>query len=380
MRKKMKASFSKTDISFMREALKEARKGLGRTSPNPCVGAVIVKEGEIIGKGYHKKAGMPHAEINALRTVGEEAEGADMYVTLEPCNHTGRTPPCSHAVAASGIKNVFIGMLDPNPLVDGGGADYLRTRNIGVRHGLLEDECRVLNRPFLTYTTKGRPWTVMKAGLTLDGRLTFKKNRGDRITGAETYKQVHRLRDQLDAILVGVDTVRIDNPSLTTRLKGHSSKNPIRVILDTSLRIPLSASVVSDLNDGLTWVFCSMEADRKKRSRLVDAGVKVVQTGLDEAGRLDVRQVVAELASLQVTSLLVEGGGTVHGSFLRSQLVDHVKLFYAPVFGGDGGTGLVRNYRVIGGGENAPRLERVKQRRFGDDLMVSGDVIYPARA
>lgn len=375
----MVEAFNKADIYFMREALKEARKGSGRTSPNPCVGAVIVKDNRIIGKGYHKKAGTPHAEINALRAVGSAAKGADMYVTLEPCSHNGRTPPCSRAVAESGIKNVWIGMLDPNPLVDGSGADYLRNNGVTVRHGLLENECRELNRPFLTYITQDRPWTVMKAGLTLDGKLTFRRNRGDKITGMETFGQVHRLRDQLDAILVGAETVRADNPSLTTRLPGRRGKNPIRVVLDASLRIAPEAKIVSGHDDGLTWIFCSPEADDRKITSLSDAGVTVIQTGIDETGKLDLRNVVTELANRQVTSLLVEGGGAVHGSFLRNQLVDHVKLFFAPVFSGDGGTSLLHGYRINGGPECAIRLENVKHRRFGDDLMISGDVLYPAR-
>lgn len=374
----MTQSFSKDDIKFMREALKEARKGIGRTSPNPCVGAVIVKEGRIIGRGWHKKAGSPHAEINALQSTGMDAEGADMYVTLEPCNHTGKTPPCSHAVAESGIRNVWIGMLDPNPLVDGTGADYLRNRGIGVRHGLLEKECRELNKPFLTYITKKRPWTLMKAGLTLDGKLTFRRNHGDQITGPGTRKQVHRLRDRLDAILVGAETVRIDNPSLTTRLPGRrKGQDPIRVVLDGSLRISPDTKIVSGQNDGRTLIFCSPDADSAKIEQLSGSGATVIQTQLDDAGRLDLHLVVKELANRSIQSLLVEGGGAIHGSFLRSRLVDHVNLFYAPVFGGDDGNCLVRGYRVNGGGESAIRLENVKHRRFDDDVMISGDVVYP---
>jgi len=376
----MTEQFSDQDIRYMREALKEAKKGIGRTSPNPCVGAVIVKNGRIIGTGYHKKAGTPHAEINALLAAGSAAKGADMYVTLEPCNHTGKTPPCSHAVAAGGIKNVWIGMLDPNPLVNGSGARYLRDRGIGVRHGLLADECRELNRPFLTYITEKRPWTVMKAGLTLDGKLSFRKRHRDRITGSATLQQVHLLRDRLDAILVGSATVRIDNPSLTARLARGGGKNPIRVILDTGLRTPADAKIVSGAEDGLTWIFCSVAADGDNISRMRDAGVTVIQSEADATGRLDLPQVTAELARRQVTSLLVEGGGTVHGSFLRDGLVDHVKLFYAPVFGGDDGTELISGYRVGADGTRAIRLESTTHRRYGDDLMISGDVIYPGNS
>jgi diaminohydroxyphosphoribosylaminopyrimidine deaminase/5-amino-6-(5-phosphoribosylamino)uracil reductase len=373
----MSESFSTVEISFMREALKEARKGIGRTSPNPCVGAVIVKDSRIIGRGYHRKAGEPHAEINALRAAGTAAQGADLYVTLEPCNHTGRTPPCSQSVARSGIRRVWIGMLDPNPRVDGGGAAYLRKQGIRVRHGLLEPECRRLNRPFITYITQNRPWTVMKAGLTLDGKLTFRTNHGDRITGDETFRQVHRLRDRLDAILVGAETIRIDDPSLTARIRGRSGKNPVRVILDTWLRTSPEARVVSGRNDGLTWMFCSPDAAEDRAAQLADAGVTVIRAGLDPSGRLDLNHVVSELARRQVTSLLVEGGGTVHGSFLKSRLVDHVKLFYAPVFGGAEGMSLIRGYSADGGGDRAIRLENVKHRRYGDDLMISGDVVYP---
>lgn len=361
----------------MQEALKEARKGLGRTSPNPCVGAVIVKDKRIIGKGYHKRAGTPHAEINALHAVGTEANGADLYVTLEPCNHTGRTPPCSRAVVESGIKNVWIGMLDPNPLVDGSGADFLRAHGVVVHDGLLEEECRELNRPFLTYITQGRPWTVMKAGLTLDGKLTFRKNHGDKITGKETFRKVHRLRDQVDAILVGSETVRIDNPSLTTRIEGRRGQNAVRVILDSSLRTSVAAKVISGQDDASTWIFCSIDVDDQKISAFKNSGITVIQVGTDESGGLDLRQIVGELAKRQITSLLVEGGGTIHGSFLRNRLIDHVNLFYAPVFGGDDGTNLIRNYRVNGDGEAAIRLDPIRYRRFGDDLMVSGDVVYP---
>jgi len=374
----MSDSYSIAEVQFMREALREARKGVGRTSPNPCVGAVIVKDDRIIARGYHKRAGGPHAEIHALEAAGRAAADADMYVTLEPCSHTGRTPPCCRAVARSGIKTVVIGMLDPNPLVDGGGVAYLRARGVSVRHGLLEAECRELNRPFITSVTRGRPWTVMKAALTLDGKLTFRRNHADRITGAETSRKVHRLRDQLDAILVGAETVRVDNPSLTTRISGRRGKNPIRVVLDSGLRVPQDARLVAENEDGLTWIFCSADAEEERVLRFRDAGVTVIPVDPDERGRVDLHRVTAELGRRQVCSLLVEGGGAVHGSFLNSRLIDHVMLFYAPIFGGDDGVGLLSGYRVNGGGERAVRLENMRQGRFGEDLMISGDVVYPS--
>ncbi len=374
----MAVEFSDADISFMRQALKEARKGLGRTSPNPCVGAVIVKNGEVVARGYHKKAGAPHAEIEALKKAGGQARGATMYVTLEPCNHTGRTGPCSLAVAAGGIKKICIGMLDPNPLVAGGGADYLRSAGIDVRHGLLEPACRELNRPFLSSITKGRPWVVMKAGLTLDGKITFRKNKADAITGSESLRQVHRLRDRCDAILVGSNTVAVDDPSLTARLTGRKTRNPIRVILDTNLVISAGAKVVTQNQDGLTWIFCSRAADPDKARVLLDRGISIFEVPVDESGRLDLFSVLKKLVTQQVNSLLVEGGAAVHGSFLRAGLADHLLFFYAPVIGGDGGTSVIHDFAVSGAREDSVRLKNIKHRRLGEDLMISGDLVYPA--
>lgn len=375
---RMNDGFSDADRDYMRLALKEARKGYGRTSPNPCVGAVIVKEGRVIARGYHKKAGGPHAEIEALSKAGEAARGAELYVTLEPCSHTGKTPPCSKAVSAAGIASVCIGMLDPNPLVDGSGADYLRAAGVTVRHGLLEKQCRELNRSFIRYIRTGRPWVLLKAGLTLDGRISFEKGRRDSITGPESLRQVHKLRDSSDAILVGINTVSIDNPSLTTRLKGCKTKNPVRVILDTSLSISAAAAVIADNQDKLTWICCAEDAAPAKIQLLASNGVTVIPVGVDAAGKLRLDQVLDELGKRQVTSLLVEGGATVHGSFLRGQLADHLQLFYAPVLGGAGGTPVISDYLTGGGKEEAVRLKNVRYRRVGVDLLVSGDLEYPA--
>jgi diaminohydroxyphosphoribosylaminopyrimidine deaminase/5-amino-6-(5-phosphoribosylamino)uracil reductase len=371
--------FTDSDIQFMRLALREARRGLGRTSPNPCVGAVIVKNGEIIARGYHKRAGGPHAEIVALRKAGEKAREAVMYVTLEPCNHHGRTPPCSLAVAESGIKQVCIGMLDPNPLVNGSGAEFLSSRGVEVRHGLLEQQCRNLNRPFLTYISKGRPWVVLKAGLTLDGKITFRKDSGDAITGPESFKWVHRLRDRCDAILVGSNTITVDNPSLTTRIKGRAGRNPVRIVLDSNLKISPGAKVIRQNEDGLTWVFCGPLASSGKIRQLQDSGAEVLQVAVAETGGLDIDEILKKLASRQITSILVEGGAAVHGSFLKAELVDFVQLFYAPFLAGDRGTPLIRGIRTDGGRDNAIRLENISLRRLGEDVMISGDVIYPSR-
>lgn len=373
----MAGEFSDTDIKFMRLALREARKGVGRTSPNPCVGAVIVKDGIIIARGYHKKAGAPHAEIEALNKAGEGAQGATMYVTLEPCNHHGKTPPCSRALAASGIKGVCIGMLDPNPLVNGSGAEFLHSQGIEVRYGLLEDQCRTLNRWFLTYITKGRPWVVLKAGLTLDGRITFKKDSADAITGPESLKVVHRLRDRCDGILVGSNTIAIDDPSLTTRIKGRRGQNPIRVVLDTNLKISPQARVVRQNEDCRTWILCSPSAPSDKIRALQENGVEVIQTPVEATGRLDLAEVLKILGSRQITSLLVEGGAAIHGAFLNARLVDHLHFFYAPLIAGNSGTSVIQGFQVDGGREEAVKLRNVTHRRLDEDLMISGDVVFP---
>ena len=235
-----------TDRHFMKLALQEARKGLGRTSPNPSVGAVVVRNGTIVGKGYHKKAGLPHAEPNALQDAGNKAEGSTIYVTLEPCNHAGRTPPCTRAILEAGIQRVVIGMADPNPKVTGSGADFLAAQGVAVTSGVLEYECCELNRPFIKHATTGLPWVIMKAGTSMDGRIAAGIGRQTAITGTESLHQVHLLRDRVDAILIGVETAITDDPSLTTRLGGRRpGRDPERIILDTNLRLLPAAKMLS---------------------------------------------------------------------------------------------------------------------------------------
>jgi diaminohydroxyphosphoribosylaminopyrimidine deaminase / 5-amino-6-(5-phosphoribosylamino)uracil reductase len=363
------------DLYYMRMALKEAKKGLGRTSPNPCVGAVIVKDDRVIAKGYHEKAGEPHAEINALRKAGSKADGATVYVTLEPCNHTGRTSPCSQALVAAGIKRVVVGMEDPNPLVDGSGLAFLIDQKIEVLSGVLIEECREINRPFLKYITTSMPWVVMKAGVSLDGRITYRKGESGWITGAESLRKVHQLRDTTDAIMVGIGTIAIDDPTLTTRLTSRKGKDPVRIIVDSGLRIPVSAKVLHLDSDAATWIFCGPEADIRRKEELAAIGAVVRSVASDPVGGLDIREVLAVLGSAGITSVLVEGGAKVHGSMLRNRLVDHVNLFYAPLFAGDDGIPVVQGLSVKNRNE-AIHLEKIRYKRFGDDLMIEGDVSY----
>lgn len=362
---------SDKDRFFMKLALAEAKKGLGHTSPNPCVGAVIVKEGRIVGRGYHRKAGTPHAEIHALADAGTTAaKGATMYVTLEPCNHTGRTPPCSHAILDAGISKVVIGLMDPNPLAEGGGK-YLRNNNISVVKGICEQECRQINYPFLKHVTTGLPWVIMKAGMSLNGKITYQKGVGGAITGTETGQFVHKLRNQFDAILIGGDTVRIDDPSLTTRLPGQETRDPQRVIVDSRLRIDPEATILQQQSKARTRIFCISKASEKKEAILRRAGARVHRVSATDKGQVDLTEVLQTLSANNITSLLVEGGAAIHGSFLSQGLIDEVYLFLAPFFIGNSGLSLLSGYSVIQP-DQVVRLKDVTVRQVGEDCLIHG--------
>jgi diaminohydroxyphosphoribosylaminopyrimidine deaminase/5-amino-6-(5-phosphoribosylamino)uracil reductase len=361
---------SKDDEAFMRLALREARKGLGRTSPNPLVGAVVVSGGEIVGRGYHKKAGTPHAEVHALRDADKQAKDATIYVTLEPCNHTGRTPPCTQRIVESGIKRVVVGMVDPNPLVAGSGCDFLREKGIEVAGLVLEDECQAINRPFIKHITTGLPWVIMKAGCSLDGKLAAPDGRCAWITGSESRAEVHRIRDRVDAILVGVDTALNDDPSLTTRLPHKKGQDPTRVILDTRLRLTPTAKMLTLQSKANTLVFCGPGADAGKRKTLSDAGATIYEVGLKDS-RLDLNEVLKQLGTLQLNSVLVEGGSGVHTSFLQEGLVDQVSLFMAPLFLGKESIPVVGELGITDV-QKGKRFKLNRVKRFGDDVLVEG--------
>ncbi|MEN8200741.1 MAG: bifunctional diaminohydroxyphosphoribosylaminopyrimidine deaminase/5-amino-6-(5-phosphoribosylamino)uracil reductase RibD, partial [Thermodesulfobacteriota bacterium] len=359
---------SPDDIRFMRLALEEAKKGVGRTSPNPCVGAVIVRDGMVISRGYHKKAGTPHAEVHALRKAGDKSRGATLYVTLEPCNHTGRTPPCSHAVAAAGIERVVVGMEDPNPLVSGSGNRYLQEQGLEVVSTILEKECSELNLPFLKHIRTGRPFVVMKAGMSLDGRLSYQQGQPGRMTGKKSRQRLHALRNELDAILVGRGTLIADNPSLTARL-GEDGRDPIRVILDSSLQLSIESKILHLQSAAPTIIYCSQSADREKKELLSQmAGVLVRSVNRGPDGGLNLHEVLADLGSRGICSLLVEGGAAIHSSFLRQGLVDRVMLFVAPIFAGSAGTPLLSDF-LVANRDQAPQLNNVSYTPCGDDML-----------
>lgn len=366
------------DDKYMAIAIAEARKGQGRTSPNPCVGAVITRDGEIVSKGYHRKAGKPHAEREAIAAASREnrnLSGTTLYVTLEPCNHTGRTPPCTEAILETGISRVVVGMLDPNPIVDGSGIERLRGAGVEVTCGVMEEECKDLNRPFITSVTHGRPWIVMKAGVSLDGRLNYRRGNGGAITGATARQEVHKLRDRLDAILVGWKTVAIDNPSLTARIPGKKTQDPVRVIVDSRLELSPDAPVFSLASDSPTWVVCAESADQSRCDFFLEKGIPLLKIPV-KSGELDLTLLMKNLLQKGICSVLVEGGGGVHGSFLRQKLVDFAYLFYAPIFAGNGGVSLVEH--ICGESrEVVPQLLAYKVKRLGNDFLVSGAVHFP---
>lgn len=359
------------DRQYIEVALAEARKGLGRTSPNPCVGAVIVNNGRIVGRGYHEKAGTPHAEIHALADAGPDAHGATMYVTLEPCNHTGRTPPCSLAVCEAGIRRVVVGLMDPNPLARGG-AGYLQEQGLEVVTGVCEKACRRINYPFIKHVTTGLPWVVMKAALSLDGKISYQPGRGGAISGTKSKEFVHGLRNNLDAILIGVDTAVIDNPSLTTRLPGQESRDPLRIIIDSSLRTDPGSKVFTPQSPAETWIFYSSDlvADSTKIA-LKRAGAQLHKVSATTDGQVDLKEVLQVLGNNNILSLLVEGGASIFGSLLRHDLIDEVYLLLAPFFIGEQGQSLLSGYSATIP-EQVTKLREVTVSRLGNDTLIHG--------
>ncbi len=350
------------DAEFMRLALAEAARAMGRTSPNPAVGCVIVKNGRVLARGRTQPPGRDHAEVNALKKC--DARGATVYVTLEPCNHVGRTGKCSEALIAAGVKRVVIGMKDPNPGVAGGGAKRLRAAGVTVELGVLEAECRQHLRHWTRWVTGGRPWVTMKAAVTLDGRLAARGGDSKWVSGEASRKHAHALRDRVDAVLVGARTVALDDPQLTTR--AVRGRDPKRVILDGRLSIPATARA-------LPGALVISTLDCKPRADLAIEGVEIVQVpGKD--GRVDLGEMLNALGRRGITWLLVEGGGQVHGQLLAAGLVDDVMLYVAPKLIGAGGVPLIG---VPGPRKMAEawRLSGVQARRLGDDILVTGAVV-----
>ncbi len=362
------------DEHFMQMALEAAEQGRGYTSPNPLVGAVVVKNGVVVGRGFHPFAGGAHAEVHAIDAAGDAARGATLYVNLEPCNHTGRTPPCTHKILSAGLRRVVIAMRDPNPQVAGGGAEFLEARGVEIVCGVCEEQAQRQNEVFTKYIRAGRPFVTAKCAATLDGRMATRTGDSKWVTGEEARAFVHELRHAVDAIMVGVGTVAADDPLLTTRLKGRPSKDPIRVILDTRLRIAPTARVLNHCSEAETILVVGKEAPASARRRMPTKGVRVIDAEIRD-GRLDLDRLMDQLGRMGVTSILIEGGGRTLGSAFRSGIVDKVCFFYAPLLsGGDDGVPICSG----AGAEtmrDCIRLDRIRTRRFGDDVMIEGYVI-----
>lgn len=360
------------DEHYMRLALELAKKGEGFTSPNPLVGAVLVKDGEIVGTGYHARAGLPHAEIMALREAGEKAQGATLYVNLEPCCHHGRTGPCTEAIIAAKIRKVVVAMADPNPLVAGKGIARLRQAGVEVAAGVLEAEAGRLNEVFSKYITIGLPFVVLKAAMSLDGKIATRMGESRWITSEQARIFGHRLRHRYDAILAGVGTVLADNPSLTARLPEGGGRDPVRVVLDSSARTPPGAKIINQASAAPTLIAVTPKAPAERVAALKEAGAEVLVLPPDEKGRVNLPLLIKELGSREITSVLVEGGAEVHASALNAGIVDKVAWFIAPrIIGGKEAPGPVGG-QGAGRPDEAIPLQNVSVQRIGEDIYVEG--------
>jgi diaminohydroxyphosphoribosylaminopyrimidine deaminase / 5-amino-6-(5-phosphoribosylamino)uracil reductase len=359
---------------YMECALSLARLAMGYTSPNPAVGAAVIRDGVAVGMGYTQPAGSEHAEIMALRQAGDKAQGATMYVTLEPCSHYGRTPPCTQAIIDAGISEVYIALLDPNPVVSGNGISKLNEAGIKTYVGICEQEAYGINEAYIKHITTGLPFVIAKFAMSLDGKIATKTGDSKWITREEARKYAHALRHTVDAIMVGVNTIVVDNPHLTARgcggRGGIGKMQPIRLVVDSKGRVPLSAHIFESPGEVLLAVAAPF--DSAKKEEFVQAGAEVVELpARDDA--VDVVELLKLLGKRQIVTILVEGGGELLGSLFDHRLVDKVLVFIAPVIIGGSGATSVRGNGVDNMAQ-ALRLSRVDIKRFGDDILVSGYV------
>lgn len=357
------------DEKIMQRALLLARKGVGRTAPNPAVGCIIVRDGEIVGEGWHKKAGTPHAEIHALNQAGDSARGADLYVTLEPCSHFGKTPPCADALIAAGVARVFVGMIDPNPQVSGTGIAKLRAAKITVTSGLLERECRELNRPFIKQVTTGLPYVTLKSAMTLDGKTAGLSGDSKWITSEPSRRLVHRLRATVDAVMTGSGTLLADDPQLTVRMA--KGKNPLRVVVDSNLQTPVTSRLMDEAHC-IPVIIAAISGDAAKIEALTARGAEVLLcAGRD--GAVDLNDLLRKLAARGIQSILLEAGERLCGEMLRSNLIDRFLLFYAPKILGGSGRGLFSGVGASFMSDALPLSIR-KITKVGSDILIEA---YP---
>lgn len=360
-----------SDFKYMKRALTLARKGVGKTSPNPAVGCVIVNNGVVVGEGWHKRAGGHHAEVHALLMAGDSARGADVYVTLEPCSHTGKTPPCCDALIKAGVKRVVAGMSDPNPFVNGKGFKSLELAGIQTSCGVQEDECRSLNRFFIKHVTTGLPFVTFKCAMTLDGKIASATGESRWISGEKSRLFVHKMRAENDAIMVGVDTVIADNPLLTVRhVKG---KNPLRIIVDTHLRTPESAAVL-ECGTAFNTIIATTESDILSHQRYTRMGANIIVCE-EYDGRVSMPDLLGKLGGMGVQSILIEGGSRLAGDMLTKGLIDEFAVFIAPkIIGSDG----LSPFTMTG----ITSMDKAVRLKFGHITQIGQDVLvhaYPER-
>jgi diaminohydroxyphosphoribosylaminopyrimidine deaminase/5-amino-6-(5-phosphoribosylamino)uracil reductase len=353
---------------YMNLAIKLALKAKGCTSPNPLVGAVVVKDGKIIGKGFHKKAGLAHAEVVALDEAGDKAEGGTLYVTLEPCCHFGRTPPCVARVIKSGVKEVIIGMVDPNPLNNGKGIEVLRQNKIKVKVGFCEEKLRKINEAFIKYTTKRMPFVTVKVAESLDGRIATKTGDSKWITSDKSRGFAHRLRAEFDAIAVGVNTVLRDNPKLDS---WFSKKSPVKVIVDSQLSTPEDANIFSPSSSVIIATLTTRPGQETENRKILSQKATILEVK-ERTGQVNLKDMMKKLAGMGITSVLVEGGGTLIGSLFDEGLVDKIIFFISPkIIGGKDAIGSVMG-KGISRIDRAVKLKNFTLRRMGEDFLVEG--------
>ncbi|MGI5911751.1 MAG: bifunctional diaminohydroxyphosphoribosylaminopyrimidine deaminase/5-amino-6-(5-phosphoribosylamino)uracil reductase RibD [Syntrophomonadaceae bacterium] len=360
------------DLVYMQKALDLAVQAKGRTSPNPMVGAVVVKDAQIIGEGYHQKAGTPHAEVIALRAAGEKAKGATLYVNLEPCSHYGRTPPCADTVIDAGIKRVVIACFDPNPLVAGQGIKILQKAGIETTVGILQEQALKLNEAFFKYIQTGIPFLSLKVAMTLDGKIATSKGDSRWISSKSSRQYVHQLRNTYDAIMVGIGTVLKDNPMLNTRLNSNDTRDPIRVIIDSKLDLPLQSNIVMTAKAQQTIVFCSQDADSQLKTILKAKNIEVIPVECADGNIIPLEEVLKILGKKGIVSLLVEGGGEINGYLITKGLINKIYWFIAPkIVGG-------RKSPTPVGGIGIPTLKEalsvksMEITHFDDDILITG--------
>jgi diaminohydroxyphosphoribosylaminopyrimidine deaminase / 5-amino-6-(5-phosphoribosylamino)uracil reductase len=367
-------SDSNDDERWMARALELG--AMGNPSPNPHVGAVVVNGGEIVGDGHHERAGEDHAELVALKKAGDKAEGATLYGTLEPCNHVGRTPPCTETIIAAKVKRVVFGCRDPNPHVTGGGVERLRDAGIEVVEGIGQRQAERMLAPWSKFVTEGIPYVVLKLALSLDGRIAARTGQSKWVTGPEARARVHLLRALHDAVAVGIGTALADDPRLTVR--DAPGRSPLRVVFDTRLRIPLHSRLVQTARDVPTWVLCGLDAPPLEEEALATRGVEVLRTQTSAEGRIEPIPALRLLASRGVVSLLVEGGAELAGSLLAGRYADELHAFLAPILLGPRGRPGAVDWAGPPSPSDAPRIADPQWEVCGVDAHVFGPIVYPS--